>query len=505
MNVAELSIKSLDVGEHVSVIFEDKEFTNVQMDRAANQVGNALRKLGVQRGDRVVLQIPNCPQVFQAFQGIWKIGAIAVPINYQVGVEEIAFIYKDSGAKTVISAPEYLDKVQYGRAAAPELQNVIVVPSKPSGETAAGTLSWDELLAGSSDQLEITQTEDDEVACLIYTSGTTGTPKGVMLTHDGLTFTAYSQQETCNLSQDLVSLAVLPLCHSFGVATMNCSFLRLYNKTIILRSFNLQQLFSAIQKYRINSICAVPTMYVYMLQYPDAGKYDLSSMNIWVCGSAPLAVDTWKQFKGKFGAEIAEGWGLTEAGANNTASAHLPVKKVGSIGVPQKGMEMKIFDDNDHELPQGQEGEIVIRGPMVMKGYWNLPEATAEVIRNGWLHTGDVGYVDPGGYFFITDRKKDIIIKGGENISPRTIEEVLYSYPSVAEAAVVGIKDAVYGEDVKAFVTLKPGQTATAEEILEFCQQNLKRFRVPKEIVIMEALPKNMVGKILKKELRKLQ
>ncbi len=208
--------------------------------------------------------------------------------------------------------------------------------------------------------------------------------------------------------------------------------------------------------------------------------------------------------QGKIRHEIAEGWGLTEAGANNTSSAHVAVKKVGSIGKPQNGMEMKIFDDNDNELPQGQEGEIVIRGPMVMKGYWNLPEATAEVIKNGWLHTGDIGYIDPDGYFFITDRKKDIIIKGGENISPRTIEEVLYTHPKVAEAAVIGIKDPVYGEDIKAFVTLKPGQTVSKEEIMEFCKANLKRFRVPKELVIMQAMPKTLVGKILKKELRKM-
>jgi long-chain acyl-CoA synthetase len=246
-------------------------------------------------------------------------------------------------------------------------------------------------------------------------------------------------------------------------------------------------------------------MYVYMLLFPDADKYDVSSVKNWVSGSAPLSLDTWKQFKEKFGGEIAEGWGLTEAGAGNAGQSHVALKKPGSIGIPMKGMEIKIFDNNDKEVPQGQEGEIVLRGPMVMKGYWNLPEATAEVIKNGWLHTGDIGYVDKDGYFFITDRKKDIIIKGGENISPRTIEEVLYSHTCIVEAAVIGIKDPVYGEDIKAFVTLKPGQTATPEEIKVYCAGKLKKFFVPKEIVIMSALPKTLVGKILKKELRKLQ
>jgi long-chain acyl-CoA synthetase len=312
------------------------------------------------------------------------------------------------------------------------------------------------------------------------------------------------QQETTSLPQDLVSLAVLPLCHSFGIATMNGAFLRFQGKVIVLRSFNLEQLFSSIEKYKVMSLPAVPTMYVFMLLYPDAAKFDIRSMRYFISGSAPLAAATWKQFKEKFGYEIAEGWGLTEAGANNATNPLDGIKKLGSIGLPMKGMEMKIFDDDDRELPQGQQGEIVIRSPMVMKGYWNNPEMTAEVIRNGWLHTGDVGYVDEGGYFFITDRKKDII-KGGENISPRPIEEVLFSHPKISEAAVIGVKDAVYGEDIKAFVVLKRGQTATPGEIMDFCKTKFNSFRVPREIAVVPALPKTLVGKILKKELRKLQ
>jgi long-chain acyl-CoA synthetase len=245
-------------------------------------------------------------------------------------------------------------------------------------------------------------------------------------------------------------------------------------------------------------------MYIYMLSYPDYAKYDLSSVKYFICGSAPLSIETWKQFKEKFGGEIAEGWGLTEACANNSCNPIDGLKKVGSIGVPTKGMEMKIFDDNGKEVPQGREGEIVLRGPMVMKGYWNQPEATAEIIRDGWLHTGDIGYIDADGYFFITDRKKDIIIKGGENISPRAIEEVLYAHPGIAEAAVIGIRDKVYGEDIKACVVLKPEQKTTPDEIMEYCKGKLKRFFVPKEVVILPAMPKTLVGKILKKELRKM-
>lgn len=500
MNIAELALKNLAVGEHISYIFEGREITNVEMDRAARKLGNGLKKLGVARGDRVIMQMPNCPEVLQSFQAIWRIGAIALPINYLVGQEEINFIYQNSAVHTVITSPDYLDKVKIAQSKSGVVKNIIMVADK----AYEGTHDFRKLLDESSDDLEMAKTADDDVATMIYTSGTTGTPKGVMLTHAGLAYSARMQQESTNLPQDLVSLAILPLCHSFGVAMMNGSFLRLKGKVIIMRQFNLEQVFANIDKYKVQSVPIVPTMIVYMLMFPDYARYNISSVKYWVCGSAPLSLDTWKQFKEKFGMEIAEGWGLTEAGANNSTNVGQAIIKPGSIGRPMKGMDMRIFDNDDKEVPQGQEGEIVIRGPMVMKGYWNLPEATADVIKNGWLHTGDIGYVDQDGYFYITDRKKDIIIKGGENISPRVIEEVLYAHPAVAEASVIGVKDKVYGEDIKAFVTLKAGQQSTPEDILEYCKGKLKKFFVPKEVVILAAMPKTLVGKILKKELRKM-
>jgi len=500
MNIAQLALTSLTAGEHVSIIFEGQEYTNVQMDLAARKLGNALKTLGVKRGDRVILQMPNSPEVFQGFQGIWKIGAIAVPINYQVGAEEIAYIYHDSGANTVITTPEFMDKVREAQAKSPGVKNVIVVSEKP----IEGTLSFAKLLQESSDHVELFPTNDDEVAALVYTSGTTGKPKGVMQTHFGLYYTATKVQETNNYSMEAINVAMLPLCHSYGIGIMNSASLRTHGKTVVLRQFNLEQLFSAIEKYKVTSVAAVPTMYIYMLSYPDYAKYDLSSVKYFICGSAPLSIDTWKQFKEKFGGEIAEGWGLTEACANNSVNPIDGLKKIGSIGKPMMGMEMKIFDDAGNEVPHGREGEIVLRGPMVMKGYWNQPEATAEILHDGWLHTGDIGYVDADGYFFITDRKKDIIIKGGENISPRAIEEVLYTHPGIAEAAVIGITDKVYGEDIKACVVLKPEQKTTSDEIMEYCKGKLKRFFVPKEVVILPAMPKTLVGKILKKELRKM-
>ena len=402
MNIAQLALTSLTAGEHVSIIFEEKEYTNVQMDIAARKLGNALKKLGVKRGDRIILQMPNSPEILQAFQGIWKMGAVAVPINYQIGAEETAYIYQDSQANTVITAPEFMGKVHMAQVQSPGVKNIIVVSEKQM----EGTLSFVKLLKESSDKLEIVQTGDNEVAALVYTSGTTGKPKGVMQTHYGLYYTAIKVQETNNYSMEAINVVMLPLCHSYGIGIMNSSLLRTHGKTVVLRQFNVEQLFSAIEKYKVTSIAAVPTMYIYMLSYPDYAKFDLSSVKYFICGSAPLSIETWKQFKEKFGGEIAEGWGLTEACANNSCNPIDGLKKVGSIGLPMKGMEMKIFDDRDKELPQGKEGEIVLRGPMVMKGYWNQPEATTEIIRSGWLHTGDIGYVDADGTFLSRIAKK---------------------------------------------------------------------------------------------------
>jgi long-chain acyl-CoA synthetase len=309
------------------------------------------------------------------------------------------------------------------------------------------------------------------------------------------------QYDTIVLPDGMISLSVLPLCHSYGIATMNNGLFRI-GKTVLLNTFDLETIFRSIEKYRVNAMSGVPTMYVYMLLYPEPGKYDLSSMQYWISGSAPLALETWKKFKEVFGGEIVEGWGLTEAGANNSVNPLDGLKKVGSIGLPMKGTEMQIMDDQDRLLGTGEQGEIVIRGPQLMQGYWNKPKETAEILRDGWLHTGDVGFVDQEGYFWITDRKKDLIIKGGENIFPRAIEEVLFSHPKVSEAAVIGMKDPVYGENIRAFLVLNPGETATEEEIITYCREKLAKFFVPRTITMVPSLPKSLVGKILKKELR---
>ena len=501
MNLAELPQREIErFGEHVSVIFNDREFTNVQMRQMARKLANALKKLGIGKGDRVIIQMPNCPEVYLSFQAVYTLGAVTVPINFMVGDAETAYIYKDTGAKAVISSSIFLPKIEACRKEAPSVEHVILTER----DAPEGTLSFHDLVEANSDEIDMVQTADDGLAALIYTAGTTGMPKGVMHTHHSLYINAVMQHDTVGLPSGLTSVNVLPLCHSYGIASLNYGHIVGGGKTIVLPAIDIDAIFATIEKYKADIMAAVPTLYVYMLMHPDPKKYDLSSMKYWISGSAPLTLDTWQRFKEIFGIEITEGWGLTEAGANNSANPFDGVKKIGSIGLPMKGTKMKVVDDQGNEVPTGQQGEILIAGPQIMKGYWNKPEETAKAIKDGWLYTGDVGYKDKDGYFFITERKKDLIIKGGENIAPREIEEVLYSHPCVNEAAVVGMPDEVYGEEIKAFVVLAPEKTATAEELIEYCQGKLKRFKSPKEIVFLDALPKSLVGKILRKELRKM-
>ncbi|MBS3809725.1 MAG: long-chain fatty acid--CoA ligase [Desulfobacterales bacterium] len=501
MNLAELSEKEIErFGEHVSVIFRDRQWTNYEMNRASKRLAEGLKSLGVGKGDRVIIQMPNCPEVLQSFTAVYRTGAVVVPINFMVGEAETAFIYKDTGAKVIISSMDFMSKIESCRKEAPAIEHVILVER----EAPEGYLSYGQLLEQYSGNVSMEPTADDDLAALIYTAGTTGWPKGVMHTHYSLYINAKMQQDTINLPAEMTSIAVLPLCHSYGIASMNYGMYVGGGKSVVMDTFDIDAVFGAIEKYRANIMGAVPTMYVYMLLHPDPEKYDLNSMRYWISGSAPLTRETWERFRETFGAEIVEGWGLTEAGANNAVNPLEGKKKIGSIGLPMKGTHMKVVDEQDRELSPNEEGEIIISGPMLMKGYWDRPEETEKALKNGWLYTGDVGYKDEEGYFFITERKKDLIIKGGENIAPREIEEVIYSHPKVSEAAVIGVPDEVYGEDIKAFVVLLPGQSAAEEEIIEHCRSRLKRFKSPREVVFMDSLPKSLVGKILRKELRRM-
>jgi long-chain acyl-CoA synthetase len=517
-------------GEYEDIYFEGRWYTNVEINHNANLLGNALKGLGINKGDRVAIQMPNNPLVFFAFPAIYKIGAVVVPLNPLLRPDQAAYIYRDCGAKTILTSSDFVGRVLEAQKQTPNLQHVILTDR----DDAPGTISYRNIMSNSSDELTIEQTDNDDVAALIYTAGTTGPPKGVMHTHYSLHMNALSfyeyvlvhrsmtlqlnsrtlnpktlqfnevTQRVSGINREMVSLAVLPLSHSYGIAFSNTGNF-VGGKTIVLKWWNVEEALKAIQTFRVTQMAAVPTMYIQMLEFPELDKYDLSSLEDCQSGAAPLPVEVALRWKEKVGVDIREGWGLTESGAITTGQPADLTPKYGSIGkCLLKCNTIKVFDEKGQELPPGQQGEIAIKGPTVMKGYWNLPEETVKAIKDGWLYTGDIGYMDKDGYFYITGRKKDIIIRGGENVSPTEVEEIILQHPAVAEAGVVGIPDAVYGEEIKAFVVIKPGKHVNEEELIAFCKDRLPTFKLPKGVQFTESLPKNLLGKVLRAELRKL-
>jgi long-chain acyl-CoA synthetase len=491
MNLARLGEDNVrSYGEYVSLAFEGREWTNVEQQRAANRVAHGLQRLGVGVGDRVLVLLANCPEVLQAYAGILKSGAVIVPVVFLLGPAEVSHILADSGAKVVITGPEFVDKLAGWPGP------VILV----GGGGAAG---WDARLAGESDMFPTVERADTDLAVILYTSGTTGKPKGVALSHGNLTSNARSAATVYELDRTRWSLMVLPLSHSYGLTVMNAGNI-LGTKGVLLRWFNPEGVLEAIQRYRAESVSVVPTMLVYLLHYPDAARFDTSSMRLWGSGAAPLPVEIVEPFEKKFGGRIQEGYGLTEASPVVSAHRLSGVRKLGSVGQPIPGVEVAIMDDADHPLPADHVGEVCVRGPNVMRGYYRLPEETAQTLRHGWLHTGDVGRLDADGFLYIVERKKDLIIRGGFNIYPREVEEVLYAHPAVAEAAVVGMSEPTMGEEVLAFVVLKPGAAADGDALIAFCRERLAKYKCPKQIRFVDALPKSPIGKILRKELRSL-
>jgi long-chain acyl-CoA synthetase len=456
-------------GEYDVLYFERKWYTNAEINRNANLLGNALKGLGITKGDRVAVQMPNSPEVLSAFPAIYKIGAVVVPLNPLLRPDQAGYIYRDCKAKAILTSSDFAGRVLEAQKQTPDLQHVILIDR----DGVPGTISYRNIMSTNSDTLTIEKTDNNDVAALMYTAGTTGPPKGVMHTHyslyiNALFFYEYIlvhrsltlqldsrtlnpktlefnavTQRVSGVNRAMVSLGVLPLSHSYGIAFSNTSNF-VGGKTILLRWWNVEEALKAIQAFRVRQLAAVPTMYIQMLEFPELDEYDLSSLEDCQCGGAPLPVEVALRWKEKVGVDIREGWGLTESGATTTGQPGDLIPRYGSIGkCLLKCNTIKVFDEKGQELPPGQQGEIVIKGPTLMKGYWNLPDETAKTIRNGWLHTGDIGYADEDGYFYITGRKKDIIIRGGENVSPVEIEEVLVKHPAVAEAGVVGIPDAV--------------------------------------------------------------
>ncbi|OPL11670.1 MAG: hypothetical protein AVO39_04965 [delta proteobacterium MLS_D] len=535
MNIGRLADDNiLRFGEYPFVYGNGRWYSNIEMIRTANRLGHSLQELGLGRDDRIGVQLLNCAELMQSFFAVFKIGGILVPLNPALRPDDLAYRYRDAGMSALITSPDCLDAVTNARSQAPELRHVILTGNSDPPE---GTLSFNALIEGGPDELRTEERDNDDTAVIIYTAGTTGDPKGVMLTHynwythvtgyyeqvlldswgveargtarehtiDPAGFNERQDDAIFGVSRNRVSLITLPLFHGYGVFALNLEFLT-GGKLVLLQRWDAEEAMRLIDRFKITEFRGVPTMYIQVLNHPRAGDYDLGSLKTCICGSAPMPLEIAEAWRERYGIHIWEGYGLSEAttvNSGNIAGRRPP--RYGSIGkCYQKCNMMKIFDENSRELPTGETGEIVIKGPCVMKGYWNKPEATAETVRDGWLHTGDVGYADEDGYFYITDRKKDLIIRGGENIYPREVESVIYGHPAVLEAGVVGAPDPVYGETVKAFVALKIPGSITEADLLAFCKERLPSYKRPSSVQFMDQLPKSALGKILRRELRKI-
>ncbi|HEY9432541.1 MAG TPA: long-chain fatty acid--CoA ligase [Blastocatellia bacterium] len=481
-------------------------------------LATALHKLGVVKGDRVGIMLPNCPQYLLSFFAVVRLGAIVVNVNPIYTPREVELVAKDSGMRAII-ALDLLAPNIFGVRANTAIEHVIVTslldysatPDK-APPTPEGALSFKSLIGGV-DEVDLPRVEIDpaeDVAVLQYTGGTTGVPKGAMLTHRNLytnTLQSWAWAGPLTRQGDERYLMVIPYFHIYG-QTVGL-LLGAWNGAmqIPIPKFDPNLLIEAIKQYKPTFFPGAPTLYISMLNHPEIKSCGLENVRRFNSGSAPLPLEVIERFEKMSGAMLYEGYGLTEASPTTHSTPTLAKRKIGSIGLPFPSTDCKIVDleTGERVVPVGEAGELCVRGPQVMKGYWNRPEETAIALRDGWLYTGDVARMDEDGFFYIVQRKKDMIIVSGFNVYPNEVEDVLFTHPAVLEAAVIGVPDQYRGEAVKAFITLRPGANATADEVIEFCRASLAKYKVPSLIEFMPSLPKSAVGKVLRRELREME
>ena len=484
--------------EKIALIYEGSHFTYKELYNSILRLATGLQRLGIQKGDRVALMLPNIPMFPIAYYAIVRIGAIVVPINTMFREREIHYILEDSESSAIITWGNVLEEVGRAVEDIDSCSHLIVTGSNLPEEV----VNLDTLLAENDADPEDFSAASEDSAVILYTSGTTGRPKGAVLTHGNLASNAYASVLIGQITSKDIFLGVLPFYHSFGqTVSMNAAFYA-GARIVLLSKFNPEDVLQAIDCEKVTIFAAVPTMLKMLVDY-DAPVPDLSSIRRLLSGGSKLEKSLMEEFESKFGLPIHEGYGLTEASPVVTFNPEGFARKEGSVGIPLRDIYVKIVDESGEELVPGQEGEIVVRGPNVMKGYLNRPEATKEILRDGWLYTGDVGYLDEEGYLYIVDRKRDMIIKGGFNVYPREIEELLLHHPAIAEVAVVGVADPVQGEEVKAYVVLKKGANVSSDEIIEYCLSQIARYKCPKYISFLQSLPKNALGRVQKHLLKR--
>jgi long-chain acyl-CoA synthetase len=499
-----------------ALVCGDKRLTYAELNAWANQVANALAVSGIGRGDHVALLCPNLPYFPAIYFGILKTGATVVPLNVLLKPREIAYHLRDSDAKAFFcfqGTPE-LPMGEAARAAVavvPSCKTLIILPSPLlPAETDPDTIAFPKFIAGQPSTFQTFDTAADDTAIILYTSGTTGQPKGAELTHLNMVVNGMVSAELCAGSADEngrhATAVTLPLFHATAQTAQMLAFLHLGGTLVLLPRFEPQALLAAMTAEHVTHWVGVPTMYWTLLKHAKEQNVDVSrvasTLRLAVSGGAPMPVELMAEFERTFGVRIIEGYGLSET-APVASFNHLDrPSKPGTVGQPLFAVEIMVVDDKDEPVDTGQPGEVVIRGHNVMKGYYKRPDATAEALRNGWFHTGDIGILDDEGYLRIVDRKKDMILRGGFNVYPRELEEVMLTHPDVSLVAVVGVPDERLGEEVKAFVVKKPGSGISEDDLREWCKEQFAAYKYPRLIEFRSELPTSATGKILKRELR---
>jgi long-chain acyl-CoA synthetase len=502
--------------DRVALTFRGTNMTYAQLDARASQVAAGLAALGVGRGDHVALSCPNLPWFPIAYFGILKAGCVVVPLNVLLKPREIAYHLTDSGVKALLAfegTPE-LPMGAMAKAACDQTSGVTLVlmtadPAAPSPIDGVRTMG--ELMLGHPSRFDGRRRRPDDTAVILYTSGTTGNPKGAELTHANMLLNAIASRDMMlpaakgGLEQD-VELVTLPLFHSTAqTCQMNAS---LYGgfRMVLLPRFDPADVLETMRREKVGFWIGVPTMYWTLLKHIEGERIDpapvAEHLRLCISGGAPMPVEIMQRFERTFGVRVLEGYGLSETSPVACFNQIHRPSKPGTVGQPIFGVEVRCVDEHGRPVAPGERGEVIIRGPNVMKGYYNRPEATDEATRNGWFHTGDVGTLDEEGYLAIVDRKKDMILRGGFNVYPRELEEVMMTHPAISLVAVVGVRDERLGEEVKAYVVRKPGATATEEELLAWCREQFAAYKYPRQIEFRDALPMGATGKILKRALR---
>jgi fatty-acyl-CoA synthase len=481
--------------DRTAIIFRDEQWTYAELNRLTNRLAQGLHALGVNPGDRVGFLGLNHPRFLFTLYAAAKLGAIFVPLNFRLTGAELSFIVRDAGLHTLVYESNFASVVD-------EIRSDVSVQQYVCGEARDGCRSFDELQQDQRDTDLDYPVALDDVAWIMYTSGTTGRPKGAMLTHGNILWNNFNAALAFDTLATDRTLAVAPLFHIGGLNVTPVPLLFKGGTVVVEQMFEPGLVLELIEKHRITLMFGVPAMFLFMSHHEDFATRDLSSLRNLIVGGAPVPEQLIKVYAER-GIPFFQGFGLTETAP---FACFLPEEKaqekLGSAGIAPFFTEVRVVDDDGREVPDGERGEIVVKGPNVMKGYWNHPEATAEVIVDGWFHTGDIGKRDADGYFYILDRKKDMIISGGENVYPAEIEDTLYQHPDIKEVAVIGVQHPRWGETVRAVVVLHEGRQVTEAEIIEFTQGRLARYKQPKSVVFTDQLPRNPTGKVVKFELR---